>query len=72
MLVELGVAIEFGTVLATPTSISFSPFLGQTFFFLLFQQLLRFLLHLALHGQLVLSGMIRFLCLLRLHVPTAP
>ena len=55
MLVELGVAVKFRTVLATPTSISFSPFLGQTGFLLLLCQLLHFLLELVLDLQLMLS-----------------
>ena len=71
MLVKLDVAVEFDRVLATPARISFCPFLDQAGFFLLFQQLLRLLLDLALHLHLVLTQMISLLCLLGLHVPTA-
>ena len=71
MFVKLDVVIEFRIVFATFTSISFSSFLDQTNFFLLFQQFFRFLFHFVLHGQFVLSDMIRFLCFFRLHVSIA-
>ena len=71
MLVKLGVAVEFGRMLATPARISFCPFLGQAGFFLLFQQLLRFLLDLALHLQFVLPHQVIFLCFFCLSEPTA-
>ena len=71
MFVKFDVVIEFRIVFATFTNIFFSSFFDQTDFFLLFQQLFRFLLHFALHDQLVLSSMIRFLCFFRLHVSIA-
>ena len=71
MLVKLGVAVEFGRVLATPARISFSPFLGQTGFFLLFQCLLRLLPEFVLDLRLMLTQQVILLCPLCLNEPSA-